>query len=244
MNKIIILAAGKGTRMDCELPKVLVPVKGEPMIKHLVKEIKESGVCDSPIIVVSPDNIDIISKALAEFDCEYAIQEKQLGTGHAFSCARSLIKPDVKNVIGFYGDHPFVKKETIKSLIDAHKNVLTMMTVKVPDFEDWRQGFYHWGRVIRDEKGKITGIVEVKDADEKTKRITEVNPSFFCFDSSWLWKNIYKLDNNNNQGEYYLTDMAKFAAEEGHLINSLDIDPRNAIGINSKEELDIAEKIL
>ena len=243
MNKVIILAAGEGKRMGSDLPKALIPLNGEPMIKRLLREIIASGVCDRPVIVVSPKNGETIKRALAEFNCDYAVQDKQLGTGHAFASAKEFVGPEVKNLIGFYGDHPFVKKETIQKLINAHKGKLTMMTVTLPDFKDWRANFEHWGRIIRDAKGEITEIKEFKDADEKTREITEVNPSFFAFDSAWFWENVDQLKNNNKQGEYYLTDMVKIATQSGIRIASLPIDAREAIGVNSPEELKIAESL-
>jgi bifunctional N-acetylglucosamine-1-phosphate-uridyltransferase/glucosamine-1-phosphate-acetyltransferase GlmU-like protein len=243
MNQVIILAAGKGTRMNTELPKVLIPLHGEPMIKRLLREVAASGVCERPIIVVSPSNQDIIKEALQEFDCAYAIQDKQLGTGHAFACTKDLITPGTKNLIGFYGDHPFVKRETIQNLARAHTGELTMMTVELPHFSDWHQNFYHWGRVIRGAAGEILEIIEFKDADEATKKMTEVNPSFFRFNNDWFWENVSKLRNNNHQAEYYLTDMVKIAFDDGLKIDTLPIGAREAMGINSPEELAIAEAL-
>ncbi len=244
MNKVVVLAAGKGTRMNSELPKVLIEIRGEPMIKRLLREVKASGVCDRPIIVVSPSNEAIIRKALQEFDCDYAIQDKQLGTGHAFACARQKVGEEIENLIGLYGDHPFITQETIRNLVKAHQGELTMMTVALPDFSDWRENFLHWGRIIRDGNGKIVEIKEFKDADEETRKITEVNPGLFCFKKSWLWENIDQLTNNNKQSEYYLTDMVKIAFQSGLNISSLPIEAHEAIGINSPAELAIAEDLL
>ncbi|MBD3247938.1 NTP transferase domain-containing protein [Candidatus Falkowbacteria bacterium] len=243
MNKVIVLAAGKGTRMNDELPKVLVPVNNKPMIQYLIEAILASGVCDKPIVVVSPDNQDLVKKALNSFDCDYAIQKEQLGTGHAFASARDLIGSEVENLISFYGDHPFLKPESMRKLVKEHKGALTMMTVNVPNFDKWHNNFYRWGRIVRDMNGKIEKIVEFKDASDDTKRICEVNPGLFCFDKKWLIDNIDKLRNENNQQEYYLTDMVKMAFAEGHEIASSSIDPKEAMGINSKEELAIAESL-
>lgn len=244
MNKVIILAAGKGTRMNDELPKVLVPVNGQPMIHYLIESVINSGVCDRPIIVVSPDNQELIKEALKDFPCDFAIQKEQLGTGHAFASARSLIGDEIKNLISLYGDHPFLKPDSIKNLVDNHNDKLTMMTVNLPNFDDWHSNFSRWGRIVRSDDGEIEAIVEFKDASDDIKQISEVNPGLFCFDSFWLWENIDKLTDNNNQHEYYLTDMVKIAFSEGHKINSSQIDPKEAMGINSKEELKIAEELL
>lgn len=239
--RIVILAAGQGTRMKAELPKVLVPIKGKPMLEYLVKSVIASGVDKNPIIIVSPSNEDLIKKALAGYPCQYAVQDKQLGTGHALACARKLVG-DVKRLICFYGDHPFVSASTIKQLAKSSNGPITMMTVKLPDFSDWRVGFYQWGRLIRID-GQLKAVIEFKDSDEGTKMITEVNPGFYCFNCQWLWHNIDKLKNENAQGEYYLTDLVKLAFEQRLNINTIPIKAEEAIGINTKEELDRVEKI-
>jgi bifunctional UDP-N-acetylglucosamine pyrophosphorylase/glucosamine-1-phosphate N-acetyltransferase len=242
MNKIIILAAGKGMRMKSDLPKVLNPIKGEPMINYLIKSIKWSGVDERPIIVVSPDNKNLIKRALKNFNCCYAVQKEQLGTGHAVTSARRLAA-NAERIIVLYGDHPFLKKETINKMASLKKVVITLATVKVKDFKDWRNNFSHWGRIIR-KNGKITAITEFKDAVDKEKKIKELNPALYSFDADWLWKNLKKLKNENAQKEYYLTDLIRLAFSEGQKINFFEINPREAIGINSKEELEVAEGLL
>jgi len=241
-TKIIILAAGKGTRMKSELPKVLNKIKGEPMINHLLKSIKWSGVDESPIIVVSPANKNLIKKSLKYFNCRYAIQKEQLGTGHAVLSGRRLAA-GAERILVLYGDHPFLKKETINKMAALDKLAITLATVKVKDFKDWRQNFFHWGRIVRKE-GEITAITEFKDASEKEKKIRELNPALYSFDASWLWKNLKKLKNENAQGEYYLTDLIKLAFKEGRKIDSFEINAREAIGINSREELEVAEGLI
>lgn len=242
MIKIIILAAGKGVRMRSELPKVLNKVKGEPMIRYLMKSVKWSAVDEKPIIVVSSKGKDLVKKVLKNFDCRYAVQKEQLGTGHAVLAARRLVR-GAKRIIVLYGDHPFLKKETIIKMASPKKAVITLATIKVKDFKEWRNNFFHWGRIIR-KSGRVAGIIEFKDASDSEKKIKEVNPALYSFDAKWLWKNLKKLKNNNAQGEYYLTDLIRLAFEEGLKIDSFEIDPREAIGINSKEELEAAERLL
>jgi len=239
--RIVILAAGQGTRMRAEVPKVLVTIKGKPMLEYLVKSVINSGIDKTPIIIVSHDNESLIKKALADYPCQYAVQDKQLGTGHALSCAKELVG-NTDYLICFYGDHPFVNAATIKKLAEGNNGPISMMTVILPDFEDWRAGFYHWGRLIRID-GQVKAITEFKDADEATKKIMEVNPGFYCFDNKWLWENIDKLKNENAQREYYLTDLVKLAFEQGLNINTFPIKAEEAIGINTKEELERAEKL-
>jgi bifunctional UDP-N-acetylglucosamine pyrophosphorylase/glucosamine-1-phosphate N-acetyltransferase len=244
MKKIVILAAGRGTRMKCELPKVLVKLRGKPMIEYLVKACVASGVDASPVIVVSPDNKELISSALAKYNCQYAIQKEQLGTGHALACAKDFIDKSVDQIICFYGDHPFVSAETIKTVAANHNGVITMMTTKVNDFDDWRKNLYHYGRVIRDKNDQITASVEFRDASEEIRQIKELNPCMYCFRSDWLWENLRKIDNHNAQKEYYLTDLVKLAFKQNLNINACCLNPKEVIGINSPEELAVAESLI
>lgn len=243
MNKIVILAAGKGKRMKSELPKVLVPIKGKPMIEYLIKAIKASGIDKDPIVVVNPDNKEIIQKALRRYKCKFAIQDKPLGTGHALACAKKVIGKNVDHILCCYGDHPFIKAQTIKRIGRSHNGVITMMTTGVKNFKGWRKNFFHWGRVLRNH-GHIKAIVEFKDADDKIKKIREVNPAIYCFNAKWLWKNIDKIKNNNVQQEYYLTDLIKQSFLQGQNVESFPIDSEEAMGINTREELAIAKKLI
>ncbi len=242
MTKIVILAAGNGTRMGANMPKVLVPLKGKPIIKYLIESIIKSGVDKQPIIVVSLDNKDSISRSLDKYGCLYAVQTEQLGTGHALACAKDKISEEADQIICFYGDHPFISPDTIKRLTNNSQGVVTIMTTIVNDFDSWRQNLYYWGRIIRNHR--IKEIVEYKDAAEEVRKLKEVNPGFYCFKNDWLWGNINKLKNNNVQREYYLTDLIKIAFEQGIKINSLTINPKETIGINTKKELEIAETLI
>lgn len=243
MTKIIVLAAGKGRRMQSNLPKVLSPIKNKPMVEYLINSILKSGLDPCPILVVSPENRDIIANKLKNYSLDFALQTEQLGTGHAVVSARNLIPSNVSNIVVLYGDHPFITSDSIKKLLENNKSEVSMMTVEVKNFLEWRKNFYHWGRIIR-KNGKIEKIIEFKDASDKIKEIKEVNPALFCFNSEWLWKNINKLKNENNQKEYYLTDLIKIAFEQGIQISSSTIEPQEAIGINSLEELKIAQKLI
>lgn len=243
MTRIVILAAGKGKRMKSELPKVLTPLKERPIIDYLMQAVAESGADNRPIVVVSPANIEIVKNALKNYNAEYAIQKEQLGTAHAVLQTKDYVAKKTDKVIVINGDHPFIKAETIKKIAEAKGETITMLTTVVENFNAWRRNFYHWGR-IRRKNGVIASIIEFKDADEDAKDITEVNPAIYAFNNEWLWKNITKLSDENAQKEYYLTDLIKLAFEQGEKINSISIDPREAMGINSKEELEVAEKLI
>ncbi len=244
MHQIIIMAAGKGTRMKSELPKVLVPLKGRPMLHYLLDSITKTQPALKPIIIVSPDNKQLISDALKEYDVEYAIQEQQLGTGHAVACAKAHINQQADTVFVLNGDNPFYKPETIGGFPLKHEGVLSMVTVTLPDFDDWRSVYSHLGRVVRNDDGQAKGIIEFKDASDKEREIKEINLNCFCFDKRWLFSHVDKLNNNNKNGEYYITDLIKMAFDEGHAVRVLSISPQEGVGINSLEELAIAESLL
>jgi bifunctional UDP-N-acetylglucosamine pyrophosphorylase/glucosamine-1-phosphate N-acetyltransferase len=243
MTRIIILAAGKGARMDSELPKVLVPLKNRPMIKYLMDSVVASQVDPRPLIVVSPDNREIINQTLSEYDLEYVIQDKQFGTGHAVNCAQEYLGA-ADSVVVLYGDHPFLKSESIRKFAALKQAALTIMPTILPDFTGWHQNFYHWGRIIRGANGRVEKIIEFKDATDQEKLVTEVNPGFMCFNKAWLLENIAKLKDDNKQKEYYLTDLVKIAFEAGQPVGTIAIGPAEAMGINSLAELEIASSLL
>lgn len=230
--------------MNSELPKVLVPLKNQPMIKYLMDSVISSQVDSNPVIVVSSENKKDIERELKDYDVTYVIQTEQLGTGHAVASARDYIGKDIDNVIVLYGDHPFLKSESIKKFSLVNQAAMTIMPTMLPDFDDWRHNFYHWGRIVRNSLRNVERIVEFKDATEEEKKITEVNPGFMCFNRDWLFSNIDRLRNDNNQQEYYLTDMVKIAFNSGYSVGTITIEPNEAMGINSLEELKIAESLL
>lgn len=244
--KILILAGGLGKRMNNpDMPKVLISLNGRPLIDYLLAAIKKSGVCAKPTIVVGAKAEMVKATIGSEYD--YVLQTEQLGTGHAVMCAAPELKGRAENVLVLYGDQPLMKAETIKKLAEAHLaggKVLTMGTVTVPDFEDWRGGFYDFGRIVRDEAGKVIGIVEKKDATEEILKIKELNPSYFCFKADWLCQNLDNIKNKNNQKEYYLTDLIAIACRQGEEIATVAIDPKEAVGVNTEEQLKLVEELI
>lgn len=244
--QIIVLAAGHGKRMqNNELPKVLIPLHGKPLIQWLLEAIKQSGVCDTPAIIIG-QKAEMVQQALGS-DYMYVLQTEQLGTGHAVLAARSQLENSANHIMVLYGDHPSVTSKMIQNVARTHKNsqaVLTMATVTVDDFNDWRQSFHDYGRIIRDPDGKVTGIIERKDTTPNQQEIKEVNPGYYCFNADWLWKNLDQLRNENTQQEYYLTDLVAIACRQGNLISTVAIDPREALGVNTPEQLRLVEQVL
>lgn len=242
-TQIIILAAGHGKRMQSELPKALTPLSGKPFIQYVLDAISQSGVCNDPIIVIGQKG-DQVRSTLGE-GYKYAIQEEQLGTGHAVMISEHMAEGK-DTVLVLYADHPLVSSGTIKNLVNIHKKenaVLSMATAKVEDFNDWRQAFLSFGRFVRDDNGKITKIVEAKDATDEEKDIKEVNPAYMCFDAKWMWEHLHMLKNENAQGEYYLTDLVGMAFDENKNIASISIDPKEALGVNTKEQLELIQNL-
>ncbi len=239
---IIILAAGKGKRMQSELPKVMHLLRDKPLIDYVVQITEELKV--KPVVIV-PDDSDLVKDYLGK-RARYAVQTDRLGTGHAVSMAEKKLKGKVCHVIVLYGDMPMISAASLNKLINEHiekNNKLTLMTVKVPDFRDWRAQFYDFGRIVRDVNGEIVRIVEKKDATPKELNIKELNTAFFIFESDWLWNNLKNLRNTNAAGEYYLTDLVKMAFGQGEKLSSVLADPREAVGINTKEHLEKAHLV-
>ena len=244
--QVIILAAGKGKRMKSDEPKALALLKGKPLLQYILETLKKLDPEIRPVIVVGHKKERVIEELGNEYI--YAEQHEQLGTGHAVGSAKSAIKTPHDIVIVLATDQPLVSKETLKQIISTHaeKNpTITMATVIIPDFKDWRIGLNHFGRIIRNENGKIKKIVEFKDTTEEEKEIKELNPALYAFDAKWLWENIDKLKNENAQKEYLLTDLIKMAFDQNkniELVQTSNIF--EALQPNSQEELELLEKLV
>jgi len=241
--KIIVLAAGYGKRMQSELPKVLVPLNSKPLVTYILDSVKKTGICDRPVVIVGQKR-ELVMKTLGN-EYEYIIQEEQKGTGHAVMVAQKALENNAEHIMVLYGDLPFISTETIKNIIEKHlhfESKITFATTKVPDFNSWYNVFWTFGRILRD-KEKIVAIREFKDANDEEKNIKEVNAGCWVFEAKWLWKNLEKINNQNAQKEYHLVDLVKIAFKNGNKIESIQIDPREAVGVNFKEELEILEKL-
>ena len=240
--KIVILAAGKGKRMGSDLPKALSPLKGKPMIKHVIDAINKAH--DEKPYTIIGHQAELMKTELKDL-CFYIIQNEILGTGHAVSCAKGDCG-DADDIVVLSGDQPFITAETIRNLIEKHlasKAMITFTTTILSDFEDWRKAFIAFGRILRKDE-KVLGIREYRDATEGEKRLKEVNAGCYIFNAEWLWKNLEKIKNENSQKEYYLTDLFKIAAEKGDKIETITIEPHEALGANTKEELEILENFV
>lgn len=241
--QVIILAGGKGKRMNTDIPKVLVPFHNKPMVDYVIEAVNHSGVLTKPILVVGYGSDQVMSYVGDK--ASYAIQAEQLGTGHAVKCSESEVKENITDVLVLYGDQPAITGAMISNLIRVHLDSnmpLTMATVELPSFDSWYKSFLAFGRIIRDSDNNIKKIVEYKDATDTEKEILEVNPGYCCFKKDWLFSNLEKVKNENAQGEYYLTDLISLAADTG--IASVYISPEEALGVNTIEQLRELETII
>ena len=236
--KIVILAAGKGTRMKSELPKALEPLKGKPFIWHILDTVKKLDAEIKPVIVIGHKK-EIIKQALGKGHV-YAEQNEQLGTGHAVMSAQKAMQKEHEIVLVISVDQPMISPKTLELIISTQnkkKPTITLGVVVVPDFKEWRTGLNDFGRIVRGTNGLIKKIVEFKDASDKEKKKRELNLALYAFDAKWLWANIDKIKNKNAQAEYYLTDLVKIACKQNKKIETVQIaNVIEALQPNSKEE--------
>lgn len=237
----VVLAAGKGKRMKTETPKVLHKVAGEPMITHVLRAA--ASVSAEPVIVVVGHNGEQIEDHLNSNGHQVitAWQEKLLGTGDAVRSALPHIPDETEHVLVLCGDAPLIKHATLRHLIDSHlerKPAITMLTAVF----DNPQGY---GRVIRDRDGFVQQIVEEVDATKEQKKIKEINSGTYIFDFKVLKEGLENLESKNNQNEFYLTDVIKYAVSRGYRVDAIKTDdPQEILGVNSRKELAMANRIL
>jgi len=234
---VVILAAGMGTRMRSDIPKVLHPLLGKPMVEYIFDAVRDICI-DAPLVVVG-NRADLVMETLGD-KARYVVQEPQLGTAHAVQCAREVLRGNSDIVLVANSDFPLITAETYALLVKTHQesgSKLTLSTV----VSDEPRGF---GRIIRDGKGRIVGIVEDKAATPEEKKITELNSNPYCFDAEWLWDALDQVE-KSEVGEYYLTDLVEIAANGGQTIASIEIeDYQESIGINNRVHLAEATKVI
>ena len=235
----LILAAGKGTRMKSELAKVMHVLNGKPLLYYSLVAAKEAGA--EKIVAVIGHQADKVREEFSESGCIFVEQNPQLGTGHAVLQAKDLLADYKGLTVILCGDVPLLKPETVKSLVDNHlaaKAVVSVLTTIPPPP-------HAYGRIVKDDKGNVLKIVEHKDASKAEKKIGEINTGIYCVDTKFLFYALGKITNNNQQKEYYLTDIVEIACREGMTVKSfIASDYVEVMGINTVEELSRAEKYL
>jgi bifunctional UDP-N-acetylglucosamine pyrophosphorylase/glucosamine-1-phosphate N-acetyltransferase len=235
-----VLAAGKGTRMGGDRPKVLFEAGGRPLIEWCLRALSAAGV-DETVVVVGFGKDDVIRSLPT--GVRWAEQSPQLGTGHAVMCARPQFPSDDSPtpILVVCGDMPLLKAESFRRVAALRAEAdaaCAMLTVAVPPESSF-------GRVVRDDSGKVLRIVEVKDATEEERRIPEGNPSVYVFRPDALWSALEAVGNDNAQGEYYLTDVIGILIARGETVAAVrSDDPGEAIGVNTPEDLARVEAAL
>jgi bifunctional UDP-N-acetylglucosamine pyrophosphorylase/glucosamine-1-phosphate N-acetyltransferase len=235
---IVILAAGKGTRMKSDLPKVLHPLVGKPMVLYSVEMAQ--AVSERPPVLVIGYAADEVRQAVGGA-ARYVLQAEQLGTGHAVAQAQEMLQGGGDHVIVIYADMPLLRADSLRDLYQAQKanqsGPLTMLTFVT----DTPRGF---GRIVRAEDGSVQAIVEQVGATPEQLAIREVNPGVYCFDAAWLWSHLDKIP-VSPKGEYYLTDLVAMAVGEGAAVGAITMDdPNDALGINTRVHLAEAEAVI
>jgi len=232
---VIILAAGQGTRMRSDLPKVLHPLGGAPLLQHVIHTAKELG--PTAIYVVYGHGGEQVREVLAHEDVNWVLQTQQLGTGHAVDQAMPSVQDDDVLLV-LYGDVPLVKAGTLVKLVaQAEQGSLSVLTATLDDP-------YGYGRMIRGINGELSGIVEQKDASEEQLHIKEINTGFLAAPAGKLRAWLNQLDNSNAQGEYYLTDVVGIAAGEGTTVDSTSAeDEYEILGVNDRVQLATLERV-
>jgi UDP-N-acetylglucosamine diphosphorylase/glucosamine-1-phosphate N-acetyltransferase len=236
----IILAAGKGTRMRSDLPKVLHEVGGRPMLCAVVDACRAAG-CQRIVLVVGYKQ-ELVHEAMAaqggawNRGLEYAEQAEQLGTGHAVRCAEHLYTQAAPGHTAFVlaGDGPLIRSHTLKTMVEKHRSAkaqATLATSVIPDPTGY-------GRIVRDGAGKFVGIVEHKQCTPGQLAIREVNPSYYCFDARGLFATLRDVKRNEGSGEYYITDVPGLMLQRGQRVEVIPaVPPEDVLSINTPEQL-------
>ena len=235
---VIVLAAGKGTRMKSKLYKVLHQVCGKSMVEYVVEAAQ--AIKPDKIVTIVGNGAEEVKKVLAD-KSEFVLQKKQLGTGDAVLTASDELAAQKGATLVITGDTPLFTSQTFQKLFDYHQskgNAATVLTAQAPNP-------YGYGRIIRDDQDNVLRIVEQKDATAAELKINEINTGVFCFDNQLLFSALKKVDNHNAQGEYYLTDVLEILRNKGQRIGAYKMpDFSESLGVNDRSALAQATKIM
>ncbi len=235
----LILAAGKGTRMKSDMAKVLHVLRGKPLLYYSLQAARDAGAMK--IVVIVGHQADKVREAFPDPDLIFVDQMPQLGTGHAVMQADPVLKDYQGLTVILCGDVPLLKPETIRSLIHQHLESgadVTVLTTEPP-------GPHAYGRIVKNDRGDVLKIVEHKDATDAERKILEINTGIYCVRTQFLFAALSRVKNDNQQKEYYLTDIVEIARQDGRKVHAcLTADYVEVMGINTLEELEKAGKYL
>jgi len=244
MKYAVVMAAGKGTRMKSELPKVLYPVLQRPMVEYVLDALEAAGV--DKIFVVVGYRSDLVRETLAHRrNLEFVEQTEQLGTGHAVMTCHEKLSPHKDSVMVIAGDSPMVQVDSIRKLFEAYHNAPAEMRPSCILGTAHKENPVGLGRILRNGKGEFQGIIEDKDASPEQKKITEVNMSYYVFHTPDLLEALTHLRTDNAQNEYYITDTPAILLSRGKRVIALPVlHPIESLGINTVEEAKIVEEAM
>ena len=237
----LILAAGKGTRMKSDLPKVLHKINNKELIKYVIDQATDTG--SDEIYVIVGYKRELVENAVKDYSKNlfFVEQKEQLGTGHAVMMAEEDLKDKTGNIIILCGDVPLLKSETLKAFLSHHNSSKAAATVLTTEFENP----FGYGRIITDVEGNITKIVEEKDANESEKSVKEINSGVYLIDCKLMFSALKQINSNNAQNEYYLTDVMSILKNQNKKISTFIIEDNNEIlGINTLEQLSLASDLM
>ena len=242
MVKSIILAAGKGTRMKSDMPKVLHTIFEKTLLGYVIDAVNNTGIADENFVIVGHQAERVEEYINKNYDnAKCVLQSPQLGTGHAVSMALPYLNDFDGEVIILCGDTPLITSDTLKEFVEAHRNMNSDITVMSAIFENPT----NYGRVIRNSDNTLNSIVEEKDATPEQKAVKEINAGIYCLNWAKIKPAFSQLKTNNAQGEYYLTDIIKWGNEQNLSVNAYTLkDNEEIYGINSKSNLAEATKFL
>ena len=242
MLKSIILAAGKGTRMKSDMPKVLHTIFDKTLVGYVIEAVNNTGLADENYVIVGHQAERVEEYINANYkNAKCVLQSPQLGTGHAVSMAMPYLSDFDGEVVILCGDTPLITSETIKEFVEYHREIKSDLTVMSAIFENPT----NYGRIIRNQDGSLNSIVEEKDATLEQKAVKEINAGIYCINWAKIKPAFNELTSNNAQGEYYLTDIIKWGNEKNLSVNAYTLKNNEEIfGINSKAHLAEASKML
>ena len=235
---VVVLAAGKGTRMRSPLAKVLHPLAGCPLIAHVLTAVQP--LAPQHLVAVVGHQADAVRRVCERFGACCVVQEPQLGTGHAVAQTETVLRAFTGDVLVLCGDVPLLRTTTLRRLLDAHRQQQAALTILTTHLDN-PMGY---GRVMRNDRGHVVGIVEERDATPSQRAVCEVNSGVYCLQAPFLFAALPGVGRNNAQGEQYLTDVVGLAVADGRPVARLATEPEEILGVNTPADLVHLETLL